>query len=115
MRGRQLDRNERIMRKVNSDLTQAQREQLAALERLRDDQIDTTDIPETLDWSGARRGVFYQPVEQKVTLRLDVDVVSWFKANVQDGCDYRKDINLALCEYISGVETKRAEAAKITT
>lgn len=103
------------MKKVSSDLTQAQRDELAALERLPDDQIDTDDIPEALDWSNSRRGVFYRPVEQKVTLHLDVDVVSWFKANVQEGCDYRKDINLALCEYISRVETKRSEAAKITT
>ena len=103
------------MRKVNSDLTQAQREQLAAVERLPDDQIDTTDIPETLDWSGARRGVFYRPVEERITLRLDADVVSWFKANVQDGHDYRKDINLALCEYISRVGTKRTETDKVTS
>ncbi len=36
-------------------------EQLRALEALPDDQIDTSDIPEILDWSDARRGVFYRP------------------------------------------------------
>ena len=42
--------------------------QLRALEDLPDDQIDTTDIPEILDWSDARRGVFYRPVKQQITL-----------------------------------------------
>ena len=101
------------MRKVNSDLTKAQRDELAALERLPDDQIDTDDIPEALDWSNSKRGVFYRPVEQRVTLRLDADVVSWFKANARDGRDYKKEINLALCEYISRVETERDRADKI--
>ena len=40
-------------------LTDEQRAEIEALERLPDDQIDTTDIPELLDWSDARRGVFY--------------------------------------------------------
>ena len=39
--------------------------QMRALEVLPDDQIDTTDAPEILDWSDARRGVFYRPGEQQ--------------------------------------------------
>ena len=35
--------------------------QIKALEGLPDDQIDTTAAPEILDWSDARRGVFYRP------------------------------------------------------
>ena len=101
------------MRKVTSDLTKAQRDELAALERLPDDQIDTDDIPEALDWSNSKRGVFYQPVEQQVTLCLDADVVSWFKANARDCRDYMKDINLALCDHISRVEAERDRANKI--
>ena len=42
-------------------LTEDQEAQLIALENMPDDQIDTSDIPETLDWTGGRRGVFYQP------------------------------------------------------
>ena len=30
-------------------------------------------------WSGAKRGLFYRPVKQQLTLRLDADVVAWFK------------------------------------
>jgi len=33
--------------------------ELEALQKLPDDLIDTSDIPELLDWTGARRGLFY--------------------------------------------------------
>ena len=62
------------MKKADTDrLTKAQEAELEALEGLPDDQVDTTDIPEILDWSEAKRGVFYRPVKQQVTLRLDAD------------------------------------------
>ena len=35
--------------------------QIRALETLSEAQIDTSDAPEILDWSDARRGVFYRP------------------------------------------------------
>ena len=41
-------------------MTAEQRERLNALAQLPDDQIDTSDIPVVLDWSGAERGVFYR-------------------------------------------------------
>ncbi len=40
------------------ELTHEQRPEIEALEWLPDDQVDTTDVPEVLDWSDARRGVF---------------------------------------------------------
>ena len=52
---------EPLMKKNNVKLTEDQEDQLLALENIPDDQIDTSDIPETLDWTGGRRGVFYQP------------------------------------------------------
>ena len=55
----------RPMKKGNSRLTDDQRAELAALEALPDDAINTTDIPELLDWSDARRGAFYRPVKQQ--------------------------------------------------
>lgn len=57
------------MTKRDSGLTDEQRAELDALEALPDDQIDTSDIPETLDWSGARRGVFYRGVKREVLRR----------------------------------------------
>ncbi len=74
--------------------------QIRALEDLTDDQIDTTDAPEILDWSDARRGVFYRPVKQQITLRLDADIVAWFKAQARNGRGYQTDINGALREHV---------------
>lgn len=41
--------------------TQAEIDALAALP---ENQLDTDDIPEVHDWSGAKRGLFYRPVKQ---------------------------------------------------
>ena len=46
-------------------LTEEQRSQLAALEAMSDDDIDLSDIPETLDWPKGSRGAFYLPVKWK--------------------------------------------------
>ncbi len=96
------------MRKDASDLTEAQRAELDALEALPDDQIDTSDIPETLDWSGAKRGLFYRPVKQQITLRLDADVVAWFKQQAEGGRGYQTDINRALRAHVEQVERQAA-------
>ena len=86
----------RRMKKVRSELTQEQWAELQELENLPDDQIDTISIPEVIDWQGARRGVFYRPVKRQVTLRLDADVLTWFKAHAAGGRGYQTDINRAL-------------------
>ncbi len=88
------------MRKASTRLTKDQEEELRALKEIPDDRIDTADIPETLDWSDARRGVFYRPVKQQITLRLDADVVAWFKGRARDGRGYQTDINHALRQYV---------------
>ena len=45
-------------------LTKAQKAELQALAALPDEQIDTRDIPEIRDWSGARRNLLYRPVKR---------------------------------------------------
>jgi uncharacterized protein (DUF4415 family) len=74
--------------------------ELKALAAQRDDAIDAADVPEVRDWSGARRGLFYRPVKQQITLRLDADVVAWFKNHAEGGRDYQTAINRALREYV---------------
>ena len=88
------------MMKVISELPPDVQEQIRALENLPDNQIDTTDAPEILDWSDARRGVFYRPVKQQITLRIDADIIAWFKAQAPDGRGYQTDINGALREHV---------------
>ena len=52
-------------------LTKEQKVEIKALANLPDEKIDTTDIPEILDWSGAKRGLLYRPVKRQITLRLN--------------------------------------------
>ena len=84
----------------SSALTKKQKAELEALAALPDDEIDTSDIPEVLDWSDAKRGLFYRPVKQQLTLRLDRDVVAWFKRHAAGGRGYQTEINRALREYV---------------
>ena len=88
------------MKKDFTELPSEVREQIRALEALPEDQIDTADAPEILDWSDARRGVFYRPVKQQITLRLDADIVAWFKAQAPEGRGYQTDINGALRDHV---------------
>ena len=89
------------MKKGSSDrLTPAQQAEIDALAALPDDKIDTRDIPEVRDWSGARRGVFFRPIKKQLTLRIDADVIAWFKSHTPKGDGYQTSINRALREYV---------------
>lgn len=83
---------------------QAEAERLATMP---DETIDLTDMPEKLDWSKAERGRFYRPVKQQLTLRLDADVVHWFRTHAQDG-GYQTRMNQALRDYVDAQRRKRA-------
>lgn len=73
---------------------------LAELRAMGDENIDLSDIPEVTDWSNAvRGGPFYRPVKQQLTLRLDADLVDWFKT--QSGArGYQTRINAALRQFV---------------
>ena len=73
--------------------------QLARLQRiaaLPDDQIDTGDIPEVADWSGAARGL-RRPQQEAVTIRLDAEVLAFFRKH---GRQYQAEINRALRAWV---------------
>jgi uncharacterized protein (DUF4415 family) len=96
------------MRKGSSKpLTAKQQAELDALAALQDDQIDTREMAEVRDWTGAKRGLFYRPVKQQLTLRIDADVVAWFKDHAPNGEGYQTDINRALREYVEQHENGR--------
>ena len=82
-----------------SALSDEQRGEIDALAKLPDERIDTSDLPEILDWSGAKRDLLYRPIKRQITLRLDADVVAWFKANAPDGRGYQTEINRVLREH----------------
>jgi len=73
----------------------------AELERIAsnaEDDIDTSDIPEVTDWSGAQVGKFYRPIKKQITLRVDQDVLDWFRAQ---GAGYQSAINSALRGHVA--------------
>jgi uncharacterized protein (DUF4415 family) len=86
------------MKKANSSKLSPAHQLIAKkLAAMRDEDIDLSDIPEQLDWRGAKRGIFYKPVKQQLTLRLDADVVDWFK---RQGEGYQTRINAALRKHV---------------
>jgi uncharacterized protein (DUF4415 family) len=85
---------------ISSHLTPEQQAELERLAALPEDNINTGDVPEQRDWSGARRGAFFRPVKQQITLRLDADVIDWFKRHPKPDKGYQTAINQALREYV---------------
>ena len=67
--------------------------EIRALKRLKDKEIDTTDIPQVLDWSKAVVGKFYRPIKKPLTIRVDADVLAWLKGQ---GRGYQTRINALL-------------------
>jgi uncharacterized protein (DUF4415 family) len=100
-------RKKHTKKAVSKTKPRARVDDMKALAAMPEDEVDTSDIPEIADWSGAKRGLFYRPIKQQLTLRLDADVVAWFKNRAKDG-GYQTVINKALREYVMGHARKRA-------
>jgi uncharacterized protein (DUF4415 family) len=73
------------------------------LAKLDDADIDTSDIPE-LDEDFFRRAELRVPTKQAVTIRLDADVVEWFKGQ---GAGYQTRINQLLRRYMQAQQGHR--------
>lgn len=78
--------------------TDKKTEELIRLAKLPDEQIDTSDIWEVSDFSKAEIGKFYRPVKKQITLRLDADLLEWFR---KSGARYQTRINHILREYMN--------------
>lgn len=54
--------------------------------------IDFSDIPATNKdmWQEAKRGQFYRPIKQQLTIRVDSDVLAWLKSQ---GKGYQSRMN----------------------
>ncbi len=81
-----------------------QRAELRALAKRADAKTDTRDMPEVRDWSKAKRGMLYRPLKQQLTLRIDADVVAWFKDHAARSEGYQTNINRALREHVERQE-----------
>ena len=86
-------------RRVRDDSIYLDDERRAELKKLEKRPIDLNDpdAPEIEEFMVRERGEFYRPVKQQITMRLDKDIIAWFKAS---GDKYQTRINEALREYI---------------
>ncbi|MEQ1517832.1 MAG: BrnA antitoxin family protein [Usitatibacteraceae bacterium] len=80
--------------------------ELKALSAMPDDTIDLSDMPEVTDFTGWVRGKFYRPMKKQVTLRLDADVIEWFKTQQGGARGYQTAINAALRGVVEGERRK---------
>jgi len=82
----------KAIKRASGKLTARQATELKALQAMPEKQIDYSDAssakPE--EWRGATVGKFYRPIKQQLTLRIDADVVDWFK---NQGRGYQTRIN----------------------
>lgn len=79
-------------KQASDKLTVEQAAEIKALQALPDNQIDYSDAPSAMpeEWRDAVVGKFYRPIKQQLTLRIDADVVDWFK---RQGKGYQTRIN----------------------
>jgi uncharacterized protein (DUF4415 family) len=70
-----------------------QKKELLNLKRMKETDIDLSDLPEVRDWAGAEVGKFYRPIKKPLTLRVDADVLAWLKSQ---GKGYQTRINKIL-------------------
>jgi len=80
-----------------SKVTEKQSKEIRRLAKMADEDIDTSELPEVDDFSDAVRGRFYRPMKRQITLRLDADLLAWFRSQ---GGKYQSRINAALREYM---------------
>ena len=88
------------MQKREPELTDEQKARLYDLALLADDQIDTSDIPDTPEGVKVSRGFFYRPEKREINLSLDDFVIDWFQENSADAPDCHEYINKVLLEHI---------------
>lgn len=78
-------------------LTKAQAKETRALKRMKEQEIDLTDIPPLGDWNRAVVGKFYRPIKKPITIRVDADVLARLKGL---GKGYQTRINSMLREAV---------------
>jgi len=94
-------------------------EEQAALDAAAGRPIDTSgEDAEIHDYTHAIRGALYRPVKQQLTLKLDADLVDWFKKHQIDGHaapekGYQTRINLALRLYVQKHDRDFGRPAKV--
>jgi uncharacterized protein (DUF4415 family) len=92
-------------------LTKEQKLQIANVAAKKDADIDLSEMPEVIDWSGAEIGKYYRPPKKPVTMRLDADVLEWLKSY---GEGYQTKANMLLRHAMSAADAQKKYAAADT-
>jgi len=79
--------------------------EIQALRRMKDPEIDLSDIPVRANWSKAVVGKFYRPIKTSLTIRIDADVLAWLK---RPGKGYQTRINGLLRQAMESGKSRRA-------
>ena len=88
--------NEDITKKALGEGLEQDRTDWERLERMGEDDIDCSDIPEVDESVFQRARVSMPPGKTQVTIRLDTDVLDWLKTQ---GRGYQTRINAILRAY----------------
>ena len=90
-----------MKKRTTSKVSQASRTDWKRIDAMRDKDIDYSDIPrmsaEDFAKAAVRFGTGERMSKEQVTLRLDADVLRWFRAR---GKGYQTQINLLLRAYM---------------
>jgi uncharacterized protein (DUF4415 family) len=92
-------------------MKKASKEQKRDIAAMKDEDIDFSDIPLVLDWSGAEVGKFYRPPKKAITIRLDTDVLAWLKGY---GRGYQTRVNLLLRHAMANSARRTAKGNRVT-
>jgi uncharacterized protein (DUF4415 family) len=85
-----------IVKFTSETLPKVSEKEWARLDGIKDEEIDSSEIPEIVDFSGFRpweERRMYKPVKVTVTCKLDADIVAWLK---REGKGYQTRMNAIL-------------------
>lgn len=98
------------MKKANTKIRSAETQMNAARPHA---QIDTGDIPEITDWTGAVRGLLARPETRQISIRLAAaDLVTASRLAAAKGLPYQTYIKSLLHEALEN-ESRRANLSRV--
>ena len=57
-------------------------------------------MKDNYDFSEGKRGTVIKTAKQRITIRLDPDIIQWFKDKVRGGGNYQSLVNEALRQHV---------------
>ena len=84
-------------------MSSSREQRLKKFDEIKDKEIDYTDIPELDDTFWANAAIEYPEKKKPVTLRLDADVLDWFRSL---GKGYQTRINSVLRSFYEAHKKK---------